>query len=161
MTQSHNIFQSFLSFYLRVSCYHTQSCARRVKQATVELFEHIRQLTPVLTWNHAVCNTEAVHVGIKRLKSLFLHIISDKYTWVFHQLSDVRGFTTWRCGHIQDALIWLRRKSHNWQKRAWTLQNVMACKILRRRANRDLWLLDFQTYFGPFSYWVETYSSLN
>lgn len=113
MTKSHNVFERLLSLYLGISSNNAQACARSIEQTPIKLFEHVWKFSTVLTRHNAVCDTKSVHVCIQWFQTLFLHIICNEHSCVFHQLCNIRCLSTWSSRHVKNSFIWLRSKSHH------------------------------------------------
>lgn len=66
MTKTHYIFQRFLCFYLRITRDYTQTGARCIQQAPVELLKHVWQLSSILARYYTISYAQTMHISIQR-----------------------------------------------------------------------------------------------
>ena len=122
----------------------------KVNRASNRLSIYLGEMSSVEIGHHGVRQAKAMRIGNDGFRSILVGIVRNQNAGVAHQRTDVGGLSTWRCAHVQNALVDLWSQSHDRQKTRRTLQHVVPAEILGRGTDGHLAVVDDEAHFRPF-----------
>lgn len=131
-----------IDFHTRILADNTCTTAWGIQQDTVKSSHDLGEFSSVVRANNNIFASQAMHIRCQTLGPELVHVVCKDNTGVLHEGSHVRRLTTGCGSHVEDALIWLRRKGDNGEEGGSCLQHVMTSKIFRGGPNGNSTLED-------------------
>ncbi len=102
-----------------------------IEENSIKPSHNLWELSRIVVADNCVLDAETMDISNKTFGTGFVAIVGEYASRIFHQSCHVSSLSTWGGCHIENSLMFLWCKSHDWEEGGSGLKDVVTSEVFR------------------------------